>query len=658
MNKTGRLLLCMAAFATWLFSACDDTMGGSTTLSPVFPTDTMTFVANSGDTVEVAFNATVNWSLSSDVDWCKTEGALTAYGKSGKHTVPFVIGSEGHGFVDDKAKITLGMGGENRVIAIITRRAKGYSIEVCGDRGVYAAGESVVLGTSGDMALNVKTNFSLDQLRINSPKWLKVTRNGETMTLQVVKDSVKYTIDNPSDSLILFNADTTFSRSFHVQYLGMDSRDLRVNPQMDRTLVVSRDARRCHVGDTEYSMPLSFGVEALNDAYELISVAYDAYSGFSLLSDADSWFAIEDDHRGNVGLTFTEENLGDERIAYLLALPQAIVDSLDSVTDSYETAVAAFLGKEENGKISLSEDAQKYCLVNMLQEKSLDWTITISPETRWNLKVSTDGTTYDDAISGKVCDAPVKAFVEGAYQLMCAAYDSKTGCTLVSVEDSWLNVAYDELDSIEVRFDANDANERTLLLLALPQPLVESMNPGSSEFYADLSGELFEDVDGLLEIKVETEQYVIAKFVQEANENNAMKVFDKSFKPIDVVKETDPEWLAIAEAKGVAAGKVFRCSMKVGFAYTINPLISLSVWDTSDAANHDRIEVYKKNGEQYVSGDGNDYEENHVIMDEIEGSDNMLVILSCDRKKIAEDFIIYFVDDDTDYLKALVVTRL
>lgn len=658
-NRTGVLLLCMMALFTCILGACDDTMGGDTNTAPEFPEDTLTFAGNPNDTIKVPFSAGVNWKIVSNKGWCRVDGKyLNASGACGKQEVSFVISDEGHGFVADQAEITLWMNDESRVIAYITRWGKEFFMKVSGDSDVYAPGESIALNASGSLTLNVETNFGLDHLRMQKPDWLQVTRDGASFALQVVKDSVKYAINNPTDSLRFFNSDTTFTQSYHVQYLGMDAKELRVSSQIEATLMVSRDAKRCHVGDTEYKTPIAFTVEALDDAYKLVSLAYDRGKGYSVMSDDDLWFTIEDDRHGNISLSFTAENAGDERTAYLIALPQAIVDSLAGSTDGYDAAVIDFLWEEVDGIVELKEDSRKFCLAHMTQEKSLDWIITISPETRWNLKVSTDGTTYSDAIRGDSCKAPVKAMVDGVYELVCANYDNKTGCSIVSLEDSWLNVSFDEQDSVEVRFDANEGNERTHFLFALPRALVENLNPESPEYHANLSAELFEEVEGSLEIKAEVEQYIIAKFVQEANENNAMKLFDKEFTPMEVVKETDQEWLDIAASKGVAADKVFRCSMTVGFSYTINPLIPISVWDAGVKTNNDRIEIYGKSGQQFVSGKDNDYVEEYVIMNEIEGDNYMLATVTGVRKKITEDFIIYFIDNDTNYLKAMVVTRL
>ena len=667
INKTGKLLLCMVALTAWLFSACDDTMGGSTTTAPEFPADTLVEVVNPGDTVEIPFNAAVNWKLSSNKGWCMTmDSTMNISGKSGKQVVPFLISDEAHGFTDDRAEITLWMNNKSRVIACITRRAKGYSMELSKLNGdSVAAGESIVLGTSGSMKLNVNTNFGLDQLRWNCPSWLEYTRDGKTITLEVVRDSMRYIINNPFDSLVIFNSDSVFSQSFHVQYVGMDSRKISVSSSVKGTLVVSRDAKKCHVvGDEdENEVYPTFTVEALNNGYELVSVAYDEDNGCSVLTDEECWFMVEDDHCGNIGLSFTEENNGDERKAYLFALPHVIADSLDTCADGYETAVIDFLWeKTDDGVVYLKDDAQMFCIVGMVQERALSWVVTISPETRWNLRVSTDGKTYSDAIKGDTCNAPVKALVtsEDGYELVCASYSSQVGYTIVDMEDSWISISYDEKDSLEVRFEANAGNERSLYLLALPTALVESLDPESSEYRANLSAALFEEVDGLFEIKARAEQYLIAKFTQEADEANSVKVLRQGINSIEVSKETDQTWLDAALEKGVAPDRVFTCSMDLDYAYLINPLIALLPEEVLSP-----VEVYGKSGKKYLSGTNADYIEEHTKMEEMEG-DYMLVQLTANEHKvdgkwqyyIQEDFIIYFKDSDGNYLKALVVTLL
>ena len=663
INKTSRLLLCFVALTTWMLGACDDTMEGTNMLG--FPTDTLSYVVNPNDTVAIPVNVSANWRLLSSKDWCRTGGAMTTPLKSGKDTVLFIISDKGQGFGDEKAEITLRMNDESRVIAIITRLGKSYFMEISDNDGVYAAGQSIQLGTSGSAKLNVRTNIS--SILQNSPQWLKVTRDGETMALEVVKDSVKYTINNPNDSLILFNSDTTFRRSFHVHYVGMDSMDFRVKSSID-SLIVSRNAKHCKVGDTRYSTPMSFSVEALNDQYKLVSVSYES-DGCRMLPKKEQWFEVEDDRRGNIRLSFEEENPEDNRrMASLLALPQGIIDSLSNCSEGYEAALANFLF---NGS-DLREEVRKFRLVKMVQLGKME--ITISPEARWDLRVSTDGATYSDAMSGTDFDAhenPVEATIttEFGYKLLCASYDSQVGCTLMEVNDSWLDITDDQKSKVKVRFKANEGNERILYLFALPLPLIEDIETESVDFYEALSERLFDNVDGLMEIKVATEQFVIARFVQQANEENSIKVLKRAVESMDVAKETSEEWLAIAAEKGVAANKVFHCRLSLDYKYLINPLLPLNLWDTSFEENKDRIEIYGKSGTPYEIGsmtsEDKPFSGEYTMMEDMEG-DYMLVQLRANEYAVdpenfvyefyvKEDFIIYFIDNDTEYLKALVV---
>lgn len=138
---------------------------------------------------------------------------------------------------------------------------------------------------------------------------------------------------------------------------------------------------------------------------------------------------------------------------------------------------------------------------------------------------------------------------------------------------------------------------------------------------------------------------------------------------MDVAKETSEEWLAIAAEKGVAANKVFHCRLSLDYEYLINPLLPLNLWDTSFEENKDRIEIYGKSGAPYEIGSmtskDKPFSGEYTMMEDMEG-DYMLVQLRANEYAVdpenfvyefyvKEDFIIYFIDNDTEYLKALVV---
>ena len=656
-GKINILLTGVVALAAWLFSACDDEqMGGNAILG--FPTDTLFAEAVPFDTVKVSFNVGYDWNITSDREWCRIDGEYkNVRGKAGSNTVEFVIGESGDLFLADTASITLHMNADSRTIARIVRCAtKNYSIEVRDGERVYVDGESIVIGMTGSQVLELGTNFNIDQLRYEFPQWIKMEREGKTITLNVVEESLKNPIDNEEDSLCLYK-DSTVRRSFHVQYAGMSPWEIRVDSKIESALIVSRDAKRAYADDVRYQLPVTFTVTALNDQFDIVSLGYAKDSGCYVLSETDRWFAI-DSINGNVRLSGIKENEGIERTAHLLVLPKELADSLGG-----DDAVLECLCEMVEGMMELKEDAEKYRLVTIAQDGVAN--ITITPEAQWNVKVTADGKGYYDAIKGDTCYNPMKVTIDTyrGYELICATYDTRVGCTLINIEESWLKIDDDKQGNVNISFAKNADNERTLLLMALPLPIIESLDPESPNYWENLSNELFEDVDSLNEIKMEAEKYVIAKFIQEPNEGNSIKVKKKGIEDVEVTKETDAEWLAIAanpndSLQGVAPNKVFHCSMKLGYSYMINPLIPLEEWGGNGFQEDKRgIEIYGKSGKKYEPGKGYDYIDDYTLMEEIEGN-YMLVTLTADRKKMTEDFIIYFIDGERTCLKALVVTLL
>ena len=654
-NKHNIFFFCLMVLATWFVGACDDeTMGGETLLG--FPADTL-FVATPGEEVDVTFNVGYDWNITSDKEWCKVDGEYkNTRGKAGKSTVTFVVSEFGNLFAADTAAITLYMNDDSRVIARIVRNAtKKYTLTVKNGERVCVAGETIEIGVTGKQTLSVELNFGVDQLRYTFPEWVKMEREEKNLTLSVAEESLKYAINNSKDSLCVYK-DSTLRQSFHLQYTGMSPREIRIGSKIEETLIVSQDAKKAFVGEEKYSFPLKFSVSAFNDQYEIVTLGYTKDGGCYVLSDDESWFTAYG-IGGIVELSKIKENEGLDRTMHLLALPQEIADSLDS-----DEMMLAYLCEDVEGIVELKEDAEQYRMVTVSQDGVAN--ITIIPEAQWGVKVTSDGKGYHDVIKGDTCYSPMEVEIEThrGYELVCASYDLDGGCKLMDLEDSWLDIKDDKKGKVSIEFMENMGNERTLYLFALPLPIVENLKSLEGTYQDNLSNELFENIDGLNEVKVDAEKYVVAKFLQEANEGNAIKVYTQSWSSIEVVKETDPQWLEIAAhldtLAGVAPNKVFHCEMMMGFSYTINPLFSLDEWGNGGKGfQEDKrgIEIYGKSGKKYEPGNGKDYDDEYGMMEEIEG-DYMLVTLTGDADKITEDFIIYFVDSERGCLKALVVT--
>lgn len=649
-NKTNILLSFLVALAAWCFTACDDTMGGVTTPTLVFPADT-TFYAEPGDTVLVPFKAVCKWNIKSDKGWCRIDGEkMGEGGKAGEYTIAFVVSDEGDLFVDNVATITLHMEGQSRDFASIVRSAsKKYTVDVSCAEDVFTADSTIVFGTSGKVVLDVAPNFNIDKLNYEYPEWIELNRVGKVLTLNVKEDSLKYAIDNADDSLRLFK-DSTYNRCFHVEYVGMDPREIFIKSQLEESLIVSRDAKRAHIGDTKSQMPVSFSVTAFNDEYEIIALNSVKNVGDSILVDSARWFVIDDDHCGKIALSVTQENNGKDRTADIFALPQPIADELNAAG---EESVIDFFYDSTEGLAGIKEEAKKYFLAQVIQDGEYD--ITITPGAQWGLKVAVDGRTYmtpTSSSTGVSLDAPVTATIETyrGYHLLHVSYDSEAGCAIIPEDNSWLDVVDDGQGNVEVRFARNTGNMRTAYLLALPIALYENTE--------DLAAELFEVSEesgtGVLELKMDAELYVVAQFIQDADEESSMKVIDArtGWKYLTVVNETDSKWLDMAAGKGIGPRKVFRADLESGSSFLLNPLLDGEVWNPGDSERNDRVEVYGESGTKYEQGVH--FSAEPTMMEEEEG-EYMLVQFKAFYEIEEEYYIVYFVTGGNAYLKALVV---
>ena len=239
--KINKMLLGVVAITTLLFSACDEIIKGSTASG--FPTETQMFTVAPNDTIEVTFTANGTWQLSSDAMWCKVDGLfLDTSGKAGEQRIAFVINADGQSVNESKANITLRMGDESRVIAIVTRTGISNAIIVGCDTINYQHNETVTIGTSGTIELVIRqSTFDMNNLYITkNAEWFNIERTDTVVTLSVNAQFLKYSQHSSTDSIYFSNKEIPML-CLNVQYTGMDAQSVNLSPASQWALRVSTD---------------------------------------------------------------------------------------------------------------------------------------------------------------------------------------------------------------------------------------------------------------------------------------------------------------------------------------------------------------------------------------------------------------------------------
>lgn len=372
-SGTHRYVALFAAVAL-LLSACEEKNG---TTVPQFPEEVVTCTVSSGEEVVVSFNANTAWQLSSDALWCKVDGMfLDTSGKAGEQSVKFVVSADGQSVDESQANITLRMGDESKVIAVITRSGVTDAIVMGSDSIVYEHNQALTIGTSGVHTMVIRrTTFDINNLYItNNADWLSIDRADTVITLTVKDEYLKYSQHNTADSICFSDKDTPMLR-LNVQYTGMDARSVIMSPATQWALTVAADGKTYKDGMYSttlevYETPIPVMLTARNDAYELIYVNYEKDAGCTIVNAEESWISVADDQQGGISISFSE-NTANKRKGYLFVLPQFLADSIADGKD-------AFLFEELEGAKEIKADAERYLIAEFTQESLMGSSFAIS----------------------------------------------------------------------------------------------------------------------------------------------------------------------------------------------------------------------------------------------------------------------------------------
>lgn len=389
------------------FTSCsDDKEEGATT--PVFPEE-QAISCNAGETKVLTFDANMTWQLSSTAAiWCKFEvngeEKEVVKGEAGKQSITIKVTDAAQEIgKTSEAQLKLDMGGETKVIATVTRSAKGYSLKIYDAEGNEITTEQgLEVGYKKQISFTVKANFRfaatsfpewviLDggsmagevndkeegELKIQATNGLTVKENGEYE---------KWPVEAGKDSknVITFADEAgNASFSFPVFFKGMGAEDINITePELNSRYGwnVSLDGKTFKLAGSmdggenviTFNDKMEFTVVSLKDEYEVVLL--DAFNhwqtGKKVIEEMNSYSSwIKYTKNGNkVTLTVNELNPDmeeyDSRECYALVIPKAQYEQIK------EDIVANLVTTNEEGDQDLVYIyGQNNLLINLVQEE-------------------------------------------------------------------------------------------------------------------------------------------------------------------------------------------------------------------------------------------------------------------------------------------------
>ena len=304
----------------------------------------------------LTFNAEQAWTLSSSRLWCKfKEGndiVSSLSGGAGEQTITLTVTEDVWGFEDAIAELTLGMGGQTQVIAVVNRAAKNYHIEVYKPNGtdkVYYNDENPVTlvypNNRNDITeVSIITNF--DWKVKDCPEWVQVEEKdlmGEAS--QTMAWELRF---NPTDNfskvtphvaaLEFVDANGALRLSIPLKYDGMPEDIIEfIRPQKDYwNWFFSADATKfwqtngMSEGVTEYDAPMIFSAIS-RSGFEIVHIDINEY-GYNpretTYYPSFHWFKAEKQgDKGEVSIQM-QPNEGSDRQGCIMAIPTKVLNAL------------------------------------------------------------------------------------------------------------------------------------------------------------------------------------------------------------------------------------------------------------------------------------------------------------------------------------------
>lgn len=441
------LMLCVS------FVACSEDDKGTT---PVFP-ELQEIECAVGEEQTLTFDATSDWTLVSSALWCKFmvdgQEAFTCSGTAGKQSVTIRIGDDATELMKSyKAELTLMSGGAKQVIFTVTRPVTGYELHVFNTEQTveYTAenpfgksyGEREYLTVSANVDWVVECS---EGLVINEPAFGLA---GENATVEVSLKS-GFTKEAWQGTLIFKNKKNEVLCNLPVNYEGIPADKIEFSTKNPFVAIpFSAEGNKYTMDSEEKDAPMPITVVAKGDKYAHFYVEYSEELNdegvfectYTILSEDQGWFWVEDDNAGNLALNLIP-NQSIERNGYLFVFPKEKYDAIkdnfeetvllpEGVADDYYQYVAANIKQAANSKFTTGFDISNEsgeALFDNWGEKVVVYPLTDSSTSEELIaKYGTDNA-YVLNLSSELSYEPVVAKVKGFPGMSVEPNDSFEG---------------------------------------------------------------------------------------------------------------------------------------------------------------------------------------------------------------------------------------
>lgn len=341
---------------------------------PVFQ-EPQSYEIAAGETLQVSFDANMEWTLTSDKQWFKFVDAVgetqSLLGKPGTQKITLKVSAGNLGFEGETATATLAMGGQKSAIFKISRPGRQRALKMYTKDGLSQNAPTIeiprveIAYEGGNFYVGFMANF--DWRVISAPEWIVVNAdrdireltgkadaenlNRSQMAIMAV-DPMFMHKDNTGEIVLGAQAEgIEFTQSFAITAAGIPALTIKWSMSTmlknEGFLFAESGKWRKNTGMNNYEevdVPATCWIRSRNHQYALHFVVWENGAPKEV---ATPWINLTDDRQGNLSV-LAQQNDGKPREAALFVIPEGVeVNYRD-----YFSAKGVVLGGEFAIKIS------------------------------------------------------------------------------------------------------------------------------------------------------------------------------------------------------------------------------------------------------------------------------------------------------------------